>query len=52
MAQNIVHYRCCLNMEIANDISGKDCPYDITNKVTIIKLSINDIDILYIEYAI
>ena len=50
MAQNIVHYRCCLNMALANDISGKDCPYDIRNKIPIIQLSINDIVMLSTLY--
>ena len=30
-------------MAIAYEISGKDCPYDITNQVTIIQSTIHDI---------
>ena len=35
-------------MAIANEISGiEDCVYSLTNKANIMKLSINDIVILY-----
>ena len=38
-------------MAIAYEISGKDCTYDITNKVITIQVSINDI-VIHAKYFI